>query len=173
MELIFNKNVIKLKDDEEYIKETVNAVAIFHAKQKCDCKDNMPAHLKTSLNWVTKIKLTKIIKLLCSWYKTAGFNPAICKICWMHTQTIKGHIGLIINGLNYTKLYHRLYLIYNFCNQLGIIKTDLIIYSWFRKAYKPPVPSNSLKPYKFIYNLVLEFFYNKKALLNQMLSSKN
>ena len=29
---MFNKNVIKLGDDEEYIKEAVDAMAILHAK---------------------------------------------------------------------------------------------------------------------------------------------
>ena len=32
VELMFNKNVIKLGDDEEYIKEAVDAMAILHAK---------------------------------------------------------------------------------------------------------------------------------------------
>ena len=32
VELIFNKNVIKLGDDEEYIKEAVNTIAILYAK---------------------------------------------------------------------------------------------------------------------------------------------
>ena len=32
VELLFNKNIIKLGDDEEYIKEAVNAVAILRVK---------------------------------------------------------------------------------------------------------------------------------------------
>jgi hypothetical protein len=32
VELIFNKNIIKLGDDIEYIKETANTIAIFRAK---------------------------------------------------------------------------------------------------------------------------------------------
>ena len=66
VELIFNKNVIKLRDNKEYIKEAIDAVAILHAKQRCDCKDDILAHLKASLNRTTKIKPTKIIKLLYS-----------------------------------------------------------------------------------------------------------
>jgi hypothetical protein len=42
VELMFNKNVIKLGDDEEYIKEGV--------KRGCNCKDNVLAYLKASLN---------------------------------------------------------------------------------------------------------------------------
>ena len=64
VELLFNKNVIKLKDDKEYIKEAIDIIAILHTKQGCDCKDNIPVHFKVFLNRTTKIKLTKIIKLL-------------------------------------------------------------------------------------------------------------
>ena len=32
VELMFNKNVIKLRDDEEYIKEAANAIAILRVK---------------------------------------------------------------------------------------------------------------------------------------------
>jgi hypothetical protein len=61
---MFNKNIIKPGDDEEYIKEAIDIVAMLHVKQGCDCKDNVPAYLKASLNQTTKIKPTKIIKLL-------------------------------------------------------------------------------------------------------------
>ena len=46
----------------------------------------------------------------------------------MHTQAIKGYIGLVIKGLNYTVLYYKLYLIYHTHNYFSTIKTDLIIY---------------------------------------------
>ena len=75
-------------------------------------------------------------------------------------------MGLAIKGLNYAALYYRLYLLYYAYNYLGTIKIDPTTYSWFRRAYRPLVPSNSLGPYKFIYNLVLRFSYNRKALLN-------
>ena len=84
----------------------------------------------------------------------------------MYTQAIGGRMGLAIKGLNYTALYYRLRLLYYAYNYLGTIKIDSAIYSWFRKAYRPLVPSNSLGPYKFIYNLVLRFSYNREALLN-------
>ena len=84
----------------------------------------------------------------------------------MHIQVIRGYMGLVIKGLNYTTLYYRLYLIYYIYNYLSTIKTDPTIYFWFRKAYRFLVPSNFLKLYKFIYNLVLRFFYNKEALFN-------
>jgi len=64
VELIFNKNIIKLGDNEEYIKETIDAIAILRLKRGCNCKDNVLAYLKASLNQTTKIKLTKVIKLL-------------------------------------------------------------------------------------------------------------
>ena len=50
VELIFNKNVIKLGDDEEYIKEAANTIVILRVKRGCDCKDNVLAYLKVSLN---------------------------------------------------------------------------------------------------------------------------
>ena len=79
-------------------------------------------------------------------------------------------MGLAIKGLNYTALCYKLYLIYYTYNYLGTIKTDFTMYSWFKKAYRPPVLFNSLGLYKFIYNLVLRFSYNREALLNWMLS---
>jgi hypothetical protein len=75
-------------------------------------------------------------------------------------------MGLAIKGLNYAVLCHRLYLIYHAYNYLGTIKTDPTTYAWFRKAYRPLVPSDFLGPYKFIYNSVLRFSYNREALLN-------
>ena len=81
IELMFNKNVIKLGDDEEYIKEAIDAVVILRVKQRYNYKDNMLAYLKASLNQTTKIKLTKIIKLLHSWYRAASLNLEIYKIC--------------------------------------------------------------------------------------------
>ena len=50
VELLFNKNIIKLKDNEEYIKEAINIIVILRTKQGCDCKDNILIHLKASLN---------------------------------------------------------------------------------------------------------------------------
>jgi len=64
----------------EYIKKTANTMVILCTKQKCDCKDNVPVYFKVSLNQITKIKPTEVMKLLCSWYKAAGFNPKICKV---------------------------------------------------------------------------------------------
>jgi len=64
VELLFNKNIIKLGDDEEYIKEAVDAMAILCAKQGYNYKDDILAYFKVSLNQTTKIKPTKVIKLL-------------------------------------------------------------------------------------------------------------
>ena len=83
---------------------------------------------------------------------------------------MEGYIGLAIKGLNYTVLYYRLYLIYHAYNYFSTIKIDPTMYSWFRKTYRPSVPSNSLGLYKFIYNPALRFSYNREALLNQILS---
>ena len=47
---MFNKNVIKPGDNKEYIKEAVDAVAMLRVKRGYDCKDNVPAYLKASLN---------------------------------------------------------------------------------------------------------------------------
>ena len=66
VQLIFNKNIIKPRDNEKYIKETIDAIAILYAKRGCDCKADILTHLKTSLNWTTKIELTEIMKFLCS-----------------------------------------------------------------------------------------------------------
>jgi len=64
VELIFDKNVIKPRDNKEYIKETADTIAILRLKRGYNYKDNVPAYLKASLNQTTKIKLTKVIKLL-------------------------------------------------------------------------------------------------------------
>ena len=50
VELIFNKNVIKLGDNKEYIKEAANTIAILHIKRGYNYKDNVLAYLKASLN---------------------------------------------------------------------------------------------------------------------------
>jgi len=50
VELIFNKNVIKLGDNKEYIKEAVDTIAILHVKRGYNYKDNVLAYLKASLN---------------------------------------------------------------------------------------------------------------------------
>ena len=81
VESMFDENVIEPGDDEEYIEEAADAVAILRAKRGCDCKDDVPAYLKASLNRTTKIEPTKVIKLLRSWYRAAGSNPEICKVC--------------------------------------------------------------------------------------------
>ena len=47
---MFNKNVIELEDNKEYIEEATNTIAILHIKQGCDYKDNIPVYLKVSLN---------------------------------------------------------------------------------------------------------------------------
>jgi hypothetical protein len=50
VELIFNKNVIKLGDDEEYIKEAADTIAMLRVKRGYNYKDNVLAYLKASLN---------------------------------------------------------------------------------------------------------------------------
>ena len=64
VELIFNKNIIKLGDNKEYIKEAVDTIAMLHIKRGYNYKDNILTYLKASLNQTIKIKLTKVIKLL-------------------------------------------------------------------------------------------------------------
>jgi len=64
VELLFNKNVIKLGDNKEYIKEAADAMAILCVKRGCNCKDDVLAYFKASLNQTTKIKLTEVMKLL-------------------------------------------------------------------------------------------------------------
>ena len=63
---IFNKNTIKLENNKEYIKKTINIIAILCTKWGCNCKNNILIYFKTALNWTTKIKLIKVIKLLYS-----------------------------------------------------------------------------------------------------------
>ena len=50
VELIFNKNIIKLGDNKEYIKEAANTIAILRVKRGYNYKDNILAYLKASLN---------------------------------------------------------------------------------------------------------------------------
>ena len=47
---MFNKNVIKLGDNKEYIKEAANTIVILYIKQGYNYKDNVLAYLKASLN---------------------------------------------------------------------------------------------------------------------------
>jgi len=46
---MFNKNVIKPRDNKEYIK-TTDTMAILRLKRGYNYKDNIPAYLKASLN---------------------------------------------------------------------------------------------------------------------------
>ena len=50
MELIFNKDVLKLGDNVEYIKEAANTMAILYIKRGYNYKGDVLAYLKTSLN---------------------------------------------------------------------------------------------------------------------------
>jgi len=50
IELMFNKNVIKLKDNKEYIKEAIDIIVIFCVKQKYNYKNNILVYFKVSLN---------------------------------------------------------------------------------------------------------------------------
>jgi hypothetical protein len=50
VELLFNKNVIKPRDNKEYIKEATDAIAILRVKRGHNYKDDILAYLKASLN---------------------------------------------------------------------------------------------------------------------------
>jgi len=47
---MFNKNIIKPRDNKEYIKETADTIVILYLKQGYNYKDNMLAYFKASLN---------------------------------------------------------------------------------------------------------------------------
>ena len=47
---MFNKDVLKLGDDVEYIKEAIDTVAMLCIKQGYNYKGDVLAYLKTSLN---------------------------------------------------------------------------------------------------------------------------
>ena len=50
VELIFNKDVLKLGDNIEYIKEAIDAIVMLYAKRGYNYKGDVLAYLKTSLN---------------------------------------------------------------------------------------------------------------------------
>ena len=50
MELIFNKDVLKLGDNIEYIKEAINTIAMLRIKRGYNYKGNVLTYLKASLN---------------------------------------------------------------------------------------------------------------------------
>jgi len=47
---MFNKNIIKLGNNKEYIKEAINIIVILCIKWGCNYKNNMPVYFKMSLN---------------------------------------------------------------------------------------------------------------------------
>ena len=47
---MFNKDVLKLGDDIEYIKEAVDTIAMLYIKRGYNYKGNVLAYLKMSLN---------------------------------------------------------------------------------------------------------------------------
>jgi len=50
VELMFDENIIEPGDDVEYIEEAVDVVVVLRAKRGCDCKNDVLAYLKVSLN---------------------------------------------------------------------------------------------------------------------------
>jgi len=50
VELMFNENVIELRDDKEYIEEAVNIIVILYIKWGYNCKNDVPAYFKAFLN---------------------------------------------------------------------------------------------------------------------------
>jgi len=50
IKILFNKNIIKLKNNKEYIKEAVNIIMILCVKQRYNYKDNMLVYFKVFLN---------------------------------------------------------------------------------------------------------------------------
>ena len=50
VQLIFNKNTIKLGNNREYIKKTVDTIVILCIKQKYNCKDDILIYFKVALN---------------------------------------------------------------------------------------------------------------------------
>ena len=50
VQLIFIKDILKLRHNIEYIKEAVNTIAMLRIKRGCNYKSNMPAYLKIPLN---------------------------------------------------------------------------------------------------------------------------
>ena len=47
---MFNKNIIKLGDNKEYIEEAINIIAILCVKWGYNYKNNIPVYFKVSLN---------------------------------------------------------------------------------------------------------------------------
>ena len=47
---MFNKDVLKLGDNIEYIKEAADTIVMLRTKRGCDYKGDIPAYLKMSLN---------------------------------------------------------------------------------------------------------------------------
>ena len=47
---MFNKDVLKLGDNMEYIKEAVDTIAMLYIKRRYNYKGNVLAYLKISLN---------------------------------------------------------------------------------------------------------------------------
>ena len=50
MELIFNKDILKLGDNIEYIKEAIDTIAMLYIKRGYNYKGDVLAYLKMSLN---------------------------------------------------------------------------------------------------------------------------
>ena len=48
--MLFNKNIIKLGDNKEYIKKAIDTIIILHIKWGYNCKNNILAYFKAFLN---------------------------------------------------------------------------------------------------------------------------
>ena len=70
------------------------------------------------------------------------------RICYLHLKITTSHNGLRTN-LKIDQLLQRLQQIYTSRDRLSNFKTDVAIYTWFRKKNRSARPSNTLKPYRF------------------------
>jgi hypothetical protein len=70
---------------------------------------------------------------------------------------LSSYLGLQIKQLNNVTLRERLIIIYDKRNKLGKLKTDTIIYFWFRLANRPIRPSNAMGVYRFRHSEIPAF----------------
>jgi hypothetical protein len=86
-------------------------------------------------------------------------------VCYQHSLTVGGYLGLVTNQLNNKQLKQRLREVYEGRLTIRKLKTEPDTYKWFRRANRPPRPSDALRPYKLLPITPLPFDYCQEEIL--------
>jgi len=116
--------------------------------------------------WIASMKPRKIHdpakapRLLKQWIQFKS-------VCFNHSKSMGGHIGLCVKPLNHSALQKRLRYISDHIERIGELKTNEDTYQWFRVQDRPARPEDGYGPYNFAHTpLPSEFDFNQSEILD-------